>query len=83
LALRYGGCRCPAVLENPYVKSNFLVEAARVDAFSGKLAGAKATLESVIQTATKFGFLNTQLRARLALAEIESKRGMRPKQTFS
>jgi len=64
-----------ARVDNPYVQSNFFVEAARVQAFSGKSTEAVATLESVIQTAGKFGFLNTQLKARLALA-ILSRKGL-------
>jgi hypothetical protein len=38
-------------IENPSVKSAFLIEAARVDAFSGKTAPALATLDSALQLA--------------------------------
>ena len=62
-------------IENPSVKSAFLIEAARVDAFSGKTAPALATLDSALQLANAHGFVLTQLRAKLTRAEIERKKG--------
>jgi eukaryotic-like serine/threonine-protein kinase len=61
--------------ENPYVRLNFLVETARVDAFSGKIAEARAMLEKVVEEADRIGFVGTRLRARLAIGEIERKNG--------
>src|SRR5579871_2097457 len=60
-----------AKAENPYIRANFLIDAARIALASRRPAEAKATLDSVMQTANKFGFVNTQLKARLALAEVE------------
>jgi serine/threonine protein kinase/tetratricopeptide (TPR) repeat protein len=62
-------------IENPYVRSAFLVEAARVDAFSGKAASALATLDTGLQLANTHGFVFTQLRAKLTAAEIYQKKG--------
>ena len=60
--------------ENPSVRSTFMIEAARVDAFSGK-PDWRATLDSVLQVANAHGFVLIQLRAKLTTAEIEQKRG--------
>jgi len=61
--------------ENPSVRSAFLIEAARVDAVSGKAAEARAALDRALQLASAHGFVLTQLRAKLAAAEIERKQG--------
>jgi ATP/maltotriose-dependent transcriptional regulator MalT len=62
-------------IENPYARLNFLIEAARVDALSGKLAEGRSTIEFSLKNATELGFLSTQLNARLAFGEIERKNG--------
>jgi TolB-like protein/Tfp pilus assembly protein PilF/predicted Ser/Thr protein kinase len=59
--------------ENPSVRSAFLIEAARADASSGKGAAARAELDTALQLAAAHGFVLTQLRAKLAAAEIERK----------
>ena len=61
--------------ENPYVKSVFLIEAARAHAFSGNAASARAELANALQLASEHGFALLELRARLANAEIEQKHG--------
>ena len=61
--------------DNPYVRLNFLVEAARVDALSGKTAEARALLEKVLEQAEQHGFVGTKLKARLVAGEIERKKG--------
>ena len=61
-------------LQNPYVRSNFLIEASRVDARSGRVAEANSALNSVLRIANSNQFAITQLKARLALAEIERDR---------
>jgi len=61
--------------ENPYVKSVFLIEAARAHAFSAKAAVARAELDSALKLASAHGFALLELRARLAGAEIEQKFG--------
>lgn len=61
--------------ENPYVKSMFLIEAARSHAFSANAAAARNELDSALQLATAHGFVLLELRARLASAEIEQKSG--------
>ncbi len=61
--------------ENPFVRANFLIEAARVDAFSGKPGEARPAVDSALQIATTDEFVQTQLRARLAAAEIERRKG--------
>jgi len=62
------------VADNQFVRSDFLIAAARADALSGGTAKAKATLENVLQVANTHGFVGIQLKARLALAEIERKK---------
>ena len=62
-------------IENPYARLNFLIDAARVDAFSGRFADSQSTLDSVLNNATELGFLGIQFKARLALGDIEHKRG--------
>ena len=61
--------------DNPYVKSAFLIEAARAHAFSARAAEARAELDSALQLASAHGFALLELRARLASAEIEQKIG--------
>ena len=61
--------------ENPYVKSMFLMEAARAHGFSAKVAAARAELDGALQLASAHGFALLELRARLARAEIEQKYG--------
>ena len=61
--------------ENPYVKSVFLIEAARAHAFSAKAAVARAELDSALKLASAHGFALLELRARLAGAETEQKLG--------
>jgi hypothetical protein len=61
--------------ENPSVVSAFLLEAARVDASSGKSAEAAAEVDRALQLASAHGFVLTELRAKLAAAEIERKKG--------
>jgi serine/threonine protein kinase/Tfp pilus assembly protein PilF len=61
--------------EDPYVRSSFLIEAARVDAFSGNIAKARGILTKVSQMAISRGFVILQLKERLAAAEIEDKKG--------
>ena len=56
-----------------------MIAAARADALSGATAKAKATLENVMQVANAHGFVGIQLKARLAAAEIERKKGDRAK----
>jgi hypothetical protein len=62
-------------IENPYARLNFMVDAGRVDAFSGQLSQGRSTLESTVKSAGDYGFLSTQLHARLILGEIECKKG--------
>ena len=57
-------------IQNPYVRSNFLIEASRADARIGRVAEAISTL-SALRIANNNQFAITQLNARLALAEIE------------
>jgi ATP/maltotriose-dependent transcriptional regulator MalT len=61
--------------ENPYVRIGFLVEAARVDAASGKSSDARSELDIALQLASAHGFLPLQLKARLARAEVDQKGG--------
>ena len=61
--------------ENPYVKSVFLIEAARAHAVPAKAATARAELDSALQLARAHGFTLLELRAGLASAEIEQKIG--------
>ena len=61
--------------DNPYVKSMFLIEAARVHALSARAAEARTELDSALQLASAHGFALLELRARLASAEIEQKIG--------
>ena len=62
-------------IENPYARLNFMVDAGRVDAFSGQLSQGRSTLDSIVKSAGDYGFLSTQLHARLILGEIECKKG--------
>ena len=62
-------------VENPYARLNFMVDAGRSDAFSGQLPQGRSTLDSVLKNAIDYGFLGTQLHARLVLGEIECKKG--------
>jgi tetratricopeptide (TPR) repeat protein len=62
-------------VENPYARLNFLVDAGRVDAFSGQLTQGRSTVDSAVKSAADYGFLGTQLHARLILGEIECKKG--------
>ena len=62
------------VADNQFVRSDFLIAAARADALSGGTTKAKATLENVLQVANTHGFVGIELKARLALAEIERKK---------
>ena len=48
---------------------------ARVDAASGRQAGARATLETIRAEAVKVGFVGYAFAARLALGEIEAEQG--------
>jgi len=50
-----------------------------VDALSGETAKAKASLEKILQVANTYGFVGIRLKARLAAAEIERKKGDRAK----
>jgi ATP/maltotriose-dependent transcriptional regulator MalT len=61
--------------ENPFVRIGFLIEAARVDGFSGKLRDARSELDSASQLASAHGFIPMQLTARLVRAEIDQKKG--------
>jgi ATP/maltotriose-dependent transcriptional regulator MalT len=61
--------------ENPFVRTGFLIEAARVDAISGKSRDARSELDSALQLASAHGFIPLQLTARLARAEIDRKKG--------
>ena len=62
-------------IQNPYARLSFMVDAGRVDAFSGQLPRGRSTLDSAVKSAGDYGFLSTQLHARLVLAEIECKKG--------
>lgn len=66
-------------IQNRYVRANFLVEAARVDARAGRTAAANAMLNSVLEIANQAHFVATQLKARLAIGEIEHNRNEREK----
>jgi len=63
--------------ENPFVRIAFLIEAARVDGFSGKLSEARSELDSAIQVASARGFIPLQLTARLTRAEVDRRKGDR------
>lgn len=62
-------------VENPAVKCAFLIESARVYAWSGKSAEARSALDSALQLTAAHGFVLMQLKARLYAAEIELRKG--------
>ena len=53
---------------------DFAIVSGLVESASGKPAAARTTLNAVLAEAAKSGFLNYELEARLALAEIDLKR---------
>jgi len=61
--------------ENPFVRTGFLIEAARVDALSGKLSDARSELDTALQLALAHGFTPLHLTARLTRVEIERNKG--------
>jgi len=61
--------------ENPYVKSVFLIEAARSHASTANVAAARAELAIALQLASEHGFALLELRAELADAEMAQKSG--------
>jgi len=61
--------------ENPFVRTGFLIEAARVDAMSGKLSDARSELDTALQLASAHGFTPLHLTARLTRIEIERDKG--------
>lgn len=62
-------------IENPYARLNFMIDAGRVNALSGQLSQGRSTLDSTLKSAGDYGFLGTQLHARLVLGEIERTKG--------
>jgi len=57
------------------VRTGFLIEAARVDAMSGKLSDARSELDTALQLASAHGFTPLHLTARLTRIEIERDKG--------
>jgi len=61
--------------QNQVIGPKFAIAAARSLAASGKVSKARSSLETVLEDATKTGFVVHELEARLALNEIDLKSG--------
>jgi len=61
--------------QNLPLQLDFALARAQVEAASGKVGAAQATLKDVLAKATKAGFVGYQLEARLAAATLDAKSG--------